>query len=446
MVVGLVFGPGERPLRTDSRSGFGRLLGRDVLGSNAVFRHRCQGRPLGRSFGAGRVASGKSREAAEEVGPRRGNQAHGRNERFRCPKGCRTQRTRSRSNASKSSGSFGPRHFRRPATGSGGRDHPKALQRHGGRQAVVTPYGCGRGELFVGSRRRGKRGPPHPRHSIAPSWRGRGTVGAGCRKRGEPQDRQRDATSPRSFARRKPARWCETTRSERDAGRVVPSARGSSEPPDAGSSQGLGSGSGRALETSVEGRKSRTPGEAGSRSRRSELRFRSMAPRGARRLCGRFEGEWQRSGGRLRGACIPRRSLGVVLEGPGPVTVEGRGGRRKEPPDLLVEGFAEVPTVWLCLAAAPQSSKITRLHGSCLEPRASAFGLVPRLGSRMIAQSSGGMVLDRGSGLVGELALRQAETSGRSVVAETRLPADEPGQRWRRSGDTSASVATQRRR
>jgi len=56
------------------------------------------------------------------------------------------------------------------------------------------------------------------------------------------------------------------------------------------------------------------------------------------------------------------------------------------------------------------------------------------------------MILDRGSGLVGELALRQARTSSRSVVAETRLPADEPEQRWRRSGVTSASVATRRRR
>jgi hypothetical protein len=58
------------------------------------------------------------------------------------------------------------------------------------------------------------------------------------------------------------------------------------------------------------------------------------------------------------------------------------------------------------------------------------------------------MVLDRGSSLVGELALRQAETSSRSVVAETRLPAGEPGQRWRRSGrherlcgNTAAKVA-----
>jgi len=34
-------------------------------------------------------------------------------------------------------------------------------------------------------------------------------------KRDEPQDRQRDATSPQANERRKPSRWCETTRAER---------------------------------------------------------------------------------------------------------------------------------------------------------------------------------------------------------------------------------------
>jgi DNA-binding transcriptional MocR family regulator len=34
----------------------------------------------------------------------------------------------------------------------------------------------------------------------------------------------------------------------------------------------------------------------------------------------------------------------------------------------------------------------------------------------------------------------------RSVVAETWLPAGEPGQRWRRRGDTNAAAATWRRR
>jgi len=56
------------------------------------------------------------------------------------------------------------------------------------------------------------------------------------------------------------------------------------------------------------------------------------------------------------------------------------------------------------------------------------------------------MVHDRGSGLVGELALWQAETSSRKVVAETRLPAGEPGQRWRRHGVTNVGAATRRRR
>jgi hypothetical protein len=56
------------------------------------------------------------------------------------------------------------------------------------------------------------------------------------------------------------------------------------------------------------------------------------------------------------------------------------------------------------------------------------------------------MVLDRGSGLVGELALRKAKTSSRKVVAETRLPAGEPGQRWRRSDEANVGAATRRRR
>jgi hypothetical protein len=63
--------PGERPLRTDSRGGFGRPHGRDVLGPTPVYRHRER---AGRSapLRGLRVAPGESREAAEEVGPRRG--------------------------------------------------------------------------------------------------------------------------------------------------------------------------------------------------------------------------------------------------------------------------------------------------------------------------------------------------------------------------------------
>jgi hypothetical protein len=46
--------------------------------------------------------------------------------------------------------------------------------------------------------------------------------GLSCRKRDEPHGRQRDATSPRAVARRKPSRWCETTRTEQDFGIGIP--------------------------------------------------------------------------------------------------------------------------------------------------------------------------------------------------------------------------------
>jgi hypothetical protein len=46
--------------------------------------------------------------------------------------------------------------------------------------------------------------------------------GLSRRKRYEPHGRQRDATSPRAAARRKPSRWCETTRAERDSGIGIP--------------------------------------------------------------------------------------------------------------------------------------------------------------------------------------------------------------------------------
>jgi hypothetical protein len=62
-----------------------------------------------------------------------------------------------------------------------------------------------------------KRGPSHPVStadhlggSASVSWE---RVSA---KRGEPHDRQRDATSPRTSVRSKPSRWCETTRAERE--------------------------------------------------------------------------------------------------------------------------------------------------------------------------------------------------------------------------------------
>jgi hypothetical protein len=40
------------------------------------------------------------------------------------------------------------------------------------------------------------------------------TMATVCAKYGEPQDRQRDAISPQTSERRKPSRWCKTTRTE----------------------------------------------------------------------------------------------------------------------------------------------------------------------------------------------------------------------------------------
>ena len=75
-------------------------------------------------------------------------------------------------------------------------------------RAAVTRYGCRRG--FLRRVRILHRGDAS-RHSDHP-------VGRPAPKRGGPQDRQRDATSPQIEKRRKPSRWCETTRAERDFG------------------------------------------------------------------------------------------------------------------------------------------------------------------------------------------------------------------------------------
>jgi len=82
--------------------------------------------------------------------------------------------------------------------------------RENGRKATAaaTQYGCRRGVLRrvrILHRGEASRRADHP-------------VGRPGRKRGGPQDRQRDATSPQIEKRRKPSRWCETTRAERDFG------------------------------------------------------------------------------------------------------------------------------------------------------------------------------------------------------------------------------------
>jgi hypothetical protein len=126
----------------------------------------------------------------------------------------------------------------------------------------VTRHGCERGELFEGSMAsRGARPALHPRTNSPTAFGWPTVVIRGERvsaKRGEPHDRQRDATSPRTFARRKPSRWCETTRTERGrTGGAVGPTRASGQP-------------GARLEwtrevMSVEGHEQRTPGEAGPR-------------------------------------------------------------------------------------------------------------------------------------------------------------------------------------
>lgn len=83
-----------------------------------------------------------------------------------------------------------------------------ALTNGKGATAAVTQRGCHPGVPSRGVS-------PARRESLrAPDLRS----ATRRRKRCEPQDRQRDATSPRTAMRRKPSRWCKTTRTERDFG------------------------------------------------------------------------------------------------------------------------------------------------------------------------------------------------------------------------------------
>jgi hypothetical protein len=154
-----------------------------------------------------------------------------------------------------------------------------------GQMTAVTRHGCERGELFEGSMAsRGARPALHPRTNSPTAFGWPTVVIRGERvsaKRGEPHDRQRDATSPRTFARRKPSRWCETTRTERGrTGGAVGPTRASGQP-------------GALLEwtrevMSVEGQQATNPrrGRASMPARRSGAGC--TASRGARLPCGRF--------------------------------------------------------------------------------------------------------------------------------------------------------------
>jgi len=112
--------------------------------------------------------------------------------------------------------------------------------RENGRKATAaaTQCGCRRGVLRrvrILHRGEASRRADHP-------------VGRPGRKRGGPQDRQRDATSPQIEKRRKPSRWCETTRAERDFGGWTSGAEART---------GRLRGSGRFARMSMEGRQVR---------------------------------------------------------------------------------------------------------------------------------------------------------------------------------------------
>lgn len=75
---------------------------------------------------------------------------------------------------------------------------------------AVTRNGCRRGSSFEGSELR------CGDLATAPARLYKRCSERASRKRSEPHDRQRDATSPQTSRRRKPSKWCKTTRTEQD--------------------------------------------------------------------------------------------------------------------------------------------------------------------------------------------------------------------------------------
>jgi hypothetical protein len=99
------------------------------------------------------------------------------------------------------------------ATESGGRADEAKEERQGGN-------GCGdTARLQVRGILRGVRHAPSRNVPVDPSTASVVMMAARCRKHGEPQDRQQDATSLRPSERRKPSRWCKTTRTEHGSNR-----------------------------------------------------------------------------------------------------------------------------------------------------------------------------------------------------------------------------------
>jgi hypothetical protein len=199
------------------------------------------------------------------------------------PKGCRTQRTRSRSNTSKSRASFGPRHFCRPATGSRGRDHPRGASRHGGNRPWRHGTAAGGGNSSKGRMRRGKRACLAPISStdrlrvarVSGRWEQVAGNAANLKTGSGVQQTRRPG-------RGESRRGGEKPRGRNWTGRVVPSVPMVSGQP--------GAGCGRDLVRTVEGHQSRTPREEGS-DRAAGTSVLVRGSRGARPVCGRFEGD-----------------------------------------------------------------------------------------------------------------------------------------------------------
>jgi hypothetical protein len=126
------------------------------------------------------------------------------------------------------------------------------------------------------------------------------------------------------------------------------------------------------------GRQGHEPQERQGLGARSEFRPRSVhtarGPATVRTLRRRRERSGSAEDERF---AAPKRHPGDVLEGPGPATVEGRGGRRKEPTDLpprparqrVVRRVPRRPPTPALLAPLRRPRRPPELHRSCPAPR-----------------------------------------------------------------------------
>jgi len=363
--------PVQRPLRTDFRGGFGRTLG----GMSRLERRDSplrQGRPLGPlrrkvgRVGSPRESPGRLRRKSNLEG----DTSPWKERAFQVPERVPDATDSFAEQRLEVEGSTRQTSLSPTSNGERGASPSGGVQRQGGIGRGDTVRLRARGTLRrveIASRGRGL---PHPgcsRLAFGPvaspprAVRSRGAEGEGFEKRDEPQDRLRDATSPRSFAQRKPPRWCETTRTERDAGRVVPSARRGAR----GNSGFLGVDArwmcrwrgrqvtnprrGRVLvarsELRLQSVRREGPGSCADASKESgndpEADEGCLHPDATPRPCPR--------GPRTGNGRRPRRAQGRTYR---PARRGTRGDNRR----LALPG------------AAPQSSKITRLHGSCPDP------------------------------------------------------------------------------